>query len=110
MNATKDIPNCVNGTKAIVLAEEDLIVCIFMLMLLLIKLTTTLNKMGMHVNNSSVGCKNTWEERNHVKSHTIQNMEVFFCLNCDDWIQEKAAVFDKGWTMFDEAGALSYDI
>ena len=57
-----------------------------------------------------VGCKNTWEERNHVKSHTIQNMEVFFCLNCDDWVQEKAAVFDKVWTMFDEAGALRYDI
>ena len=57
-----------------------------------------------------VGCKYSWKERNHVKSHMIQNMEVFFCFNCDDWIQEKAAVFNDGWTMFDEMGALRYDI
>ena len=57
-----------------------------------------------------VGCKHSWEERKNVKSHIILNMEVFFCLNCDDWIQEKAAVFNDGWTMFDETGALRYDI
>ena len=57
-----------------------------------------------------VGCKYSWKERHHVKSHIIQNIEVFFCLNCDDWIQEKSAIFETGWTMFDETGGLKYDV
>ena len=57
-----------------------------------------------------VGCKYSWKERHHVKSHIIQNIEVFFCLNCDDWIQDKSAIFETGWTMFDESGGLRYDV
>ena len=56
------------------------------------------------------GCKDTWNQRNCVKAHTIQNMEVFFCLNCDDWIKDKAAVFIEGWKMFDDQGFLRYDL
>ena len=52
------------------------------------------------------GCKNIWEDRICVVEHTIHNMKVFFCLNCDDWIQNKVKVFDDGWTLLDEAGML----
>ena len=31
-----------------------------------------------------------------------KDMEVFFCLNCDDWIKDNAALFNEGWKMFDD--------
>ena len=49
-------------------------------------------------------------KRNHVKRHLVKNMEVFFCLNCDDWIKEKDVVFTEGWTLFDESGFLRHDV
>ena len=56
------------------------------------------------------GCRYIWNDRDCMKEHTIKNMRVFFCLNCDDWIKYKTAVFDQGWTMFDNAGFLRTDI
>ena len=56
------------------------------------------------------GCKYTWEEKSCVVEHVIENMKVFFCLNCDDWIQHKANVFNPGWTLFDEEGYLRHGI
>ena len=56
------------------------------------------------------GCKYTREEKNCVVEHVIENMQVFFCLNCDDWIQQKANVFNPGWTLFGEEGYLRQDI
>ena len=57
-----------------------------------------------------VSCKHIWEEKNCVKEHIIQNTKVFFCLNCDDWVKEKGAVFGLGWSLFDQAGYLRVDI
>ena len=34
-------------------------------------------------------------------------MEVYFCLNCDDWVKEKGRVFDQGWSLFDLDGNLN---
>ena len=45
-----------------------------------------------------------------MEEHQIKGMEVFFCLNCHDWIKDKFAVFEAGWTMFDEAGFLRTDV
>ena len=56
------------------------------------------------------GCKHVWNDANCVKEHIIKSMRVYFCLNCDDWIKEKAAVLNQGWTLFDEAGFLRHDI
>ena len=56
------------------------------------------------------GCKYTWNDRTCMQEHNIKNMSVFFCLNCDDWIKNKFAVFEHGWTMFDEAGFLRTDV
>ena len=55
-------------------------------------------------------CKSAWKDTKFVKEHRIRNMKVFFCLNCDDWVQDKGAVFDQGWTLFDEAGFLRRDV
>ena len=56
------------------------------------------------------GCKYIWEEKSCVVEHVVENMKVFFCLNCDDWIQHKANVFNPGWTLFDEEGYLRHGI
>ena len=56
------------------------------------------------------GCKYIWNDIECMEEHIIKNMRVFFCLNCDDWIKFKTAVFDEGWTMFDHEGFLRMDI
>ena len=56
------------------------------------------------------GCKHIWENEKHVVEHNILNMKVFFCLNCNDWIKDKLAVFNKGWTLFDKYGHLRHDV
>ena len=56
------------------------------------------------------GCKKTFPEANYVVNHRIKSTEVFFCLNCEDWIQEKEKVFEKGWTLFDINGDLRRDV
>ena len=39
-----------------------------------------------------------------------KSTNLFFCLKCSDWITNKEAVLDQGWTLFDEAGLLRQDI
>ena len=56
------------------------------------------------------GCKYTWKDKNCMKEHIIKNRRIFFCLNCDDWIKDKNAVFNYRWTMFDDAGILRTDV
>ena len=47
-----------------------------------------------------------WDQRICMVNHFIQNQEIYFCLNCDDWIQDKGKVLNQGWSLFDEAGKL----
>ena len=46
-----------------------------------------------------VSCMDTWMEKDCVVKHTIKNQQVYFCLNCNDWVKNKERVFDQGWTM-----------
>ena len=46
-----------------------------------------------------VSCMYTWMEKDCVVKHTIKNQQVYFCLNCNDWVKNKERVFDQGWTM-----------
>ena len=57
-----------------------------------------------------VSCKHEWEERKFVVQHKINHMEVYFCLNCDDWVKQKEKVFDDGWSLFDHDGNLEYGV
>lgn len=59
---------------------------------------------------SCAGCKDIWTDVTSVKRHVIENTEVCFCLNCDEWIQYKDKVFDQGWTLLDEEGFLRQGI
>ena len=43
-------------------------------------------------------------------NHNVKNMNVFFCLNCRDWIKNKEAVFDEDLTLFDEAGFIKQNV
>ena len=45
------------------------------------------------------GCKDVWTDRTGVVEHMIGNHRAYFCLNCDDWIQQKWKVFEEGWTL-----------
>ena len=55
-----------------------------------------------------ISCKHEWKETQFVVKHTINNMEVYFCLNCDDWVKSKERVFDQGWSLFDQDGNLNH--
>ena len=57
-----------------------------------------------------VSCNYTWKDEICVVEHNINNTNVFFCLNCDDWVKEKTAVLDYGWSLFDEDGFLRHDV
>ena len=54
-----------------------------------------------------VSCDYEWSESNCVVKHILKNKEVYFCLNCDDWVKDKSRVLDKGWSLFDMAGNLN---
>ena len=54
------------------------------------------------------GCKHDWQESQFVVKHDIKNMEIFFCLNCEDWIKDKSKVIDPEWSLFDQDGNLNY--
>ena len=54
-----------------------------------------------------VSCDYEWNESNCVVKHVLKNKEVYFCLNCDDWVKDKSRVLDKGWSLFDMAGNLN---
>ena len=41
---------------------------------------------------------------------SIKNMEVYFCLNCEDWVQHKNNVPNNGWSLFDQDGNLNYNV
>ena len=57
-----------------------------------------------------VGCKSIFTDEKYVVKHIIQNMETYFCLNCDDWVKDKERVFEHGWTLLDQYGYLRIDI
>ena len=57
-----------------------------------------------------VGCNSSWTDDKFVIKYNIKNHIVNFCLNCDDWVKDKAKVLDENWTMFDNAGNLRYDV
>ena len=42
--------------------------------------------------------------------HVVQNMKIYFCRNCDDWVQNKTKVLQSGWTLLEEAGDLRMDV
>ena len=54
------------------------------------------------------GCKYAWSDVTCVVKHSVQNMEIYFCLNCDDWIVDKSVVLQPGWSLFDLAGNLRH--
>ena len=56
------------------------------------------------------GCNDTWEDTNCVVKHQLKHGEVYFCLNCDDWIVNKSEVFNIGWTLFDQYGNLRQNV
>ena len=51
-----------------------------------------------------VSCMDTWTDEKCVVKHTVKNHTVYFCLNCDEWVQIKENVFDHGWTLLGEDG------
>ena len=57
-----------------------------------------------------VSCKHEWTETKFVVKHLINGMEVYFCLNCDDWVKQKERVFDQGWSLMDQDGNLNYHV
>ena len=48
-----------------------------------------------------VSCMDTLTDSKCVVKHAIKNHQVYFCLNCDDWVQNKENVFDHCWEMTD---------
>lgn len=56
------------------------------------------------------GCKGIYPSESYVVKHEIENMHIWFCLNCDEWIQDKKKVLEKGWTLFDQNGDLRRDV
>ena len=57
-----------------------------------------------------ISCKCAWKEQTCVVKHMIENIETYFCLNCDDWVQHKQNIYNPGWTLMNEAGNLRMDI
>ena len=56
------------------------------------------------------GCDGKYPTENYVVKHEIKNMQVWFCLNCDEWIQDKTQVLNKGWSFFYQKGDLRRDV
>ena len=56
------------------------------------------------VNYRCEGCKDEWTKRNCVVEYVISNRKLYFCLNCDEWINFESNVLNDGWTLLDEAG------
>ena len=57
-----------------------------------------------------VSCNHTWNETKFVIKHNIKGWEVYFCLNCEDWVRSKENVLDQGWSLFDQDGNLNHDV
>ena len=43
-----------------------------------------------------VGCKSNFPDSRYVTKHVVGNIDAWFCLNCEDWIQDKTMVFTEG--------------
>ena len=56
------------------------------------------------------GCKDVWTNLDCVKEHIVKGRKCYLCLNCDEWIQDKAKIFDEGWALLDGAGQLRTNI
>ena len=56
------------------------------------------------------GCNSSWNDERYIVKHVIRNMNIVFCLNCNDWIKDKEAVLHQGWTLLDEAGFLRNNV
>lgn len=56
------------------------------------------------------GCRGTFENKEYVVKPIIKSKEMFFCLNCDDWIGNKEEVLKSDWTLFDSNGDLRRDV
>ena len=69
---------------------------------------------GMQTNEpqeyTCISCKDTWQNRSHVVEYGIQGVQVYFCLNCDDWVKVKPQVLEEGWTLWDGDGYLRRDV
>ena len=78
----EDILEPVNGFKEM-LGVEGLTVTICML-----KSRQNLQKECKQF--KCAGCIDIWEDKNCVVKHQLENGEVYFCLNCDDWIVNKS--------------------
>ena len=65
---------------------------------------------GSKKNLKCISCQHKWSEEKFVVKHTIKNIEVYFCLNCEDWVKEKERVFEEGWSLFDKDGYLNYNL
>ena len=46
----------------------------------------------------------------YVVKHEIENMQLWVCLNCDEWIQDKTKVLNQDWPLFDQNGDLQRDV
>ena len=55
-------------------------------------------------------CKDVWQDQNCVVKHVVKHRELYFCLNCDDFVDDKAQVLDINWTLVDQLGNLRRDI
>jgi hypothetical protein len=51
-----------------------------------------------------ISCQSTWEDRDCVVEHIINDTRTFFCLNCDDWVSKKDEDLNQGWTLLDGNG------
>ena len=56
------------------------------------------------------GCDSVYPEENYVVKHEINNTQLWFCLNCDEWIKDKTKVLNKDWNLFDQNGELRRDV
>ena len=54
-----------------------------------------------------VSCPSEWKGNNIVVQFKINDKELYFCLNCKDWVKHKDEVLDQGWSLFDQDGNLN---
>ena len=57
-----------------------------------------------------ISCESQWTEKRCVVEHMIKDHVVYFCLNCEDWVQHTDEVLEAGWKLFDQAGNLRNDV
>jgi hypothetical protein len=51
-----------------------------------------------------------WQSGVLIEAVNKHNMDLYFGLNCDDWIKHKGNVLDIGWSLFDTDGNLKYHV